>query len=189
MDGRLYIVSGKQTRQIAEEFEQLVDASDLPVAGERTELWSVREYLNGAAALPPEDCVVFVGAADAWADETAGGTPCIDRYGMRCVRKGRRAELSVSEQAVEGRKARRDFLAYLRASQPDLDSAELDAVEAERKIALFDSMRAVLNPIGVVMEQQIIAPAGSADLTEMQRLQYRALIRDFVRDVLPGWTD
>ncbi len=189
MEGRLYIVSGKQTRQIAEELERLVDASGLPVAGERTELWNVREFLKDGASLPPEDCMVFVGAADAWAGEVAGGDARIDRHGMRCTVRGRRAELSVSGAAVESRKARRDFLAWLRAAQPELAGSELDAVEAERKIALFDSMRAVLNPIGVVMEQQIIAPAGSTDLTEVERLQYRALIRDFVRDILPGWTE
>ena len=50
MDGKLYIVSGKQTRAAAEYLESRVDASDLRVAGDRTGLWNVREYLTGAAA-------------------------------------------------------------------------------------------------------------------------------------------
>ena len=159
MDGRLYIVSGKKTREAAEYLETRVDASALPVAGERTELWSVREYLKGAEALAPGDALVFVGAADAWAEETAGGAACIDAYGMRCVAKGLRALLTAEEKPIEGRKERRAFLAWLRERCPAVGDEAIAVVEAERKIALFDSIRATVNPWGTVMEQQLAVPA------------------------------
>ena len=186
MDGKLYIVSGKKTQEAADYLEPLLDASALPVAGERTELWSVREYLNGAAGLSPEDALVFVGEADAWAEETAGGETRLDRFGMRCVAKGRRALLTAVEGPLDGRKERRAFLAWLRAERPEITAEEIEYIEAERKIALFDSLRAAINPIGTVMEQQIVAPAGSNDLSDIGRLQYKALMLTFISGILPG---
>ncbi len=189
MAGRLYIVSGKKTRAAAEYLETLVDASGTPVAGERTDLWNVREYLNGAQALPPEDYLVFVGAADAWDGETAGGEVRLDRFGMRCVVRSRRALLCAQEGPLSGKKERRAFLDYLRSAQPEIPAGELETVEAERKIALFDSIRAVVNPWGTVIEQQIIPPPNSSDLSEIERLQYKALALAFVKEVLPGWVE
>ena len=189
MNGRLYIVSGKPARAAAEFLEARVDASALPFAGERTELWSVREYLAGVSALAPDDALVFVGAADAWAEETAGGETAFDRFGMRCVVRGRRALLTAAEGPVQGRKERRAFLDWLRAERPELGADELAYFESERKIALFDSLRAAINPFSMVMEQQIAPPPSSADLTDMERLQYKALALVFVGEILPGWAE
>ena len=189
MDGKLYIVSGKKTREAAEYLEKCVDGSSSPFAGERTELWSVREYLKGANALTPADALVFVGAADAWAEETAGGEVRFERFGLRCVLRARRALLTAEARGVEGRKARRDFLAWLRTACPALGEGDLAAVEDERRIALFDALKATVNPLGMVMEQQLVAPPGSGDLTETERLQYKALANIFVRELLPGWAN
>ena len=185
MDGTLYIVAGKLTRDAAEFLEQRVDASALPVAGERTQLWNVREYLRGGADAGAEDALVFVGPADAWADETALGEAVFDRFGMRVTVKGARVLLEASEQPIEGRRERRAFLDWVRAEFPELDGGELAAVEAERKIALFDSVRAAINPFGTVLEQQIAPPPSSIDLTAAERLQYKALALVCLRDVLP----
>ena len=187
MEGMLYIVSGKPARAAAEYLEARVDASGLPFAGERTELWSVREYLTGADKLAPTDALVFVGAADAWAEETAGGGTRVDKFGLRCVTKGRRALLTAEEKPIEPRRERRAFLAWLRETHPEVGEDAIALLEAERKIALFDSLRAAINPIGTVMEQQLVPPAGSADLTEAGQLQYRALALEFVQGVLPDW--
>ena len=189
MAGRLYIVSGKKTRAAAEYLETRVDASGTPFAGERTDLWSVREYLKGAEGLPQEDYLIFVGEADAWESETAGGETRIDRFGMRCVMRPRRALLTVQEEPVSPRKERRAFLDYLRANMPEIGEDELAVIEAERKIALFDSIRAVVNPWGTVIEQQIIPPANSNDLSEIEHLQYKALALAFVKEILPVWAE
>ena len=186
-EGRLYIVAGKKTAAVADELESRVDAGGTSVAGDPTERWTVREWLRGAAALGPEDFVVFVGEADAWESETAGGETRFERFGMRCVVKGRRALLTADGAAVDGRKTRREFLAWLREAYPELPAGAVDALERERKTALFESLRAAINPIGVTMEQQIIPPAGSADLTETERLQYRALAVEFALRILPAW--
>lgn len=185
MDGALYIVAGKPTRDLAEYLEALVDASALPVAGDRTQLWTVRDWLHEGAALTAQDRVVFVGAADAWADETAGGAVRFDRFGAQIIVKGAYALLTASERAVDGRKERRAFLDWLRADFPALGEGELAALEDERRIALFDSLRAAINPFGTVLEQQITPPPSSIDLGEAGRLQYKALAQVFVRDVLP----
>ncbi len=187
MAGMLYIVSGKKTRAEAEYLESCVDASGTPVAGERTDLWNVRDYLRGAEGLSPEDRLVFVGAADAWEAETAGGEVRLDEFGMRCVVLGRRALLTVREDPLAGRKERRAFLDRLRRSCPEIPEDEIEYIGAERKIALFDSLRAVVNPIGTVMEQQIAPPSGSNDLSGIERLQYKALALMFVKEVLPDW--
>ena len=187
MDGRLWIVSGRQTRAAAEYLETLIDATALPCAGENTGLWSVRDYLKGAEALTPDDALIFVGAADAWAEETAGGETVYDRFGARCVRKGRRALLTADEGAIASRRDKRAFLAWLRSDCPELGASEIAAVEAERKIALFDSLRAAVNPIGMVMEQQIAPPPGSADLSPAAMLQYKALALIFARDLAPDF--
>ena len=189
MAGRLFIVSGKKTREAAEYLESLVDASGSPVAGERTDLWNVRDYLKGAETLSPEDYLVFVGEADAWAGETAGGETRFEKYGMRCVAQGRRAQLTVDEAPLSARKERRAFLDYLREKQPEISESELASIEAERQIALFDSIRAVVNPWGSVLEQQIVTPAGSGDLSEVERMQYKALALAFVKEILPGWAE
>ena len=78
------------------------------------------------------------------------------------------------------------FLRKHSAEFPELDGGELAAVEAERKIALFDSVRAAINPFGTVLEQQIAPPPSSIDLTAAERLQYKALALVCLRDVLPG---
>ena len=187
MESRLYIVSGKKTREAAEALERFIDAGDSPLAGDRTELWTVRDYLRGAEALPPEDFLVFVGAADAWAEETAGGGPRFDRLGMRCVTKGRRALLTAEEGPVTRRKEKREFLDFLRGL-PEMGEGEIELLEAERKMALFDSVRAAVNPFSLVLEQQIAPPPGSADLTDTERAQYKALCAVFAREILPAWT-
>ena len=187
MEGRLYIVSGRKTRAAAEFLEQQVDASALPFAGEGCELWSVREYLTGAEKLTPDDALVFVGAADAWAEETAGGGVRVDRHGLRCVTRGRRALLTAEEGPITPRSERRAFLDWLRERHPEVGEEAIAVLEAERKLALFDSLRAAINPIGTVMEQQRTPPANSADLTDAAQLQYRALALEFVQTVLPEW--
>ena len=187
MDGRLFIVSGKKTMEAAELLEARVDASALAVAGERTGLWNVREFLQGADSLGPEDALVFFGAADAWEAETAGGEAVLDRFGMRCVVKGRRAMLTADEKPLEGRKERKAFLDHVRAACPEIGAEELAYFDSERRIALFDSLRAAINPFSMVLEQQAAPPPSSADLSALGRLQYRALALEFARDVLPGW--
>ena len=133
------------------------------------------------------DALIFVGAADAWAEETAGGETVYDRFGARCVRKGRRALLTADEGAIASRRDKRAFLAWLRSDCPELGASEIAAVEAERKVALFDSLRAAVNPIGMVMEQQIAPPPGSADLSPAAMLQYKALALIFARDLAPDF--
>ena len=187
MSGKLYVVSGKVTRAAAEYLEQRVDGSGSPFAGEGSELWSVREYLTGAEGLAGGDCLVFVGAADAWAEETAGGEARIDRFGMRCTVRGRRALLTAEEGPIAGKREKRAFFDYVKQAHPEIGAAELAWFEAERKIALFDSLRAAINPYSIVMENQIAPPAGSADLTELGQLQYKVLALTFVKEVLPGW--
>ena len=187
VESRLYIVSGKKTREAAEALERFIDAGDSPLAGERTELWTVRDYLKGAEGLSAADYLVFLGVADAWAEETAGGGAAFDRLGMRCVTKGRRALLTAAEGPVMRRKEKRELLDFLRGL-PELGEGELALLESERKIALLDSLRAAVNPFGMVLEQQIAPPPGSADLTDTERAQYKALCAVFAREILPAWT-
>ena len=187
MDGRLFIVSGKKTRAGAEYLESRVDASDLPFAGDATDLWTVRDYLKEASALSGADALVFFGAADAWEAETAGGETVFDRFGMRCVVRPRRALLTAEEGPILGKKAKRAFFDYVKAEHPEIGAEEPAFFDAERKMALFDSLRAAINPFSMVLEQQIAPPANSADLTELERLQYRVLGLVVLKTVLPGW--
>ena len=187
MSGKLYIVSGKKTAAEADWLEARIDEGETAAAVEGSERWTVREYLAGAERCTQADALVFVGAADAWAHETEGGAPTFDRFGIRCLVRGRRALLTASEGPIEGKKEKRAFLDYVKANCPEIGADELAWFDAERKIALFDSLRAAINPFSMVLEQQQNMPAGSADLTELERLQYRVAGLEFVRSVLPGW--
>ena len=184
MTGKLYIVSGKKTKDAADFLEARIDAGGTAAALDGSERWSVREYLQGAEALSPECALVFVGAADAWAHETEGGAVRFERFGMRCVLRGRRALLTAEEGPIAGRKEKRTFLDYVKKERPEIGAAELEWFEAERKIALFDALRATVNPFSMVIEQQIAPPSGSADLTELERLQYRVLALEFEKRFL-----
>ena len=187
MGGKLYIVSGKKTAPEADWLEARIDGGATAAAGEGSERWTVREYLTGAEGLGGDDALVFVGAADAWAHETEGGEAVFDRFGIRCAVRGRRALLTAAEGPIAAKKDKRAFFDYIRSAHPEIGADELEWFEAERKLALFDSLRAAINPFGMVLEQQIAPPANSADLTELERLQYRVAGLVFLKTVLPGW--
>ncbi len=181
---RLWIVSPKNTREFAERLETLLDENGAAISGDALSVRSEVEYEKLAPSLSPEDYVLFFGCAD-----TEDMPVQSERFGMAYGWQGRRGFLRASEAPLARKKERMAFLADVRSRRPEISERELELVEAENRIALFDSIRAAINPIGVVMEQQIIPPPGSADLNALERLQYQVLILDFYQNGLADFLE